>query len=298
MKFIDKLDYQNVDKCIETLKNNNIEELINYDEFKINETYCENNKIIFHVYWYGYITRKQIASINSYLKTQNLKKTELWVWLDDSCFTSETNKIPKHNNIKTISYRANDISKDTPFYNKEFINNKSFVKFRSDIARLIILYKFGGFYIDLDIFLLKDFTPLFGIEFCYSWSNLKQGNNAILRFSKRSNRLLKLMNRYIDFLSQYGKDFKFNVGMTHNNIYNDSLDVLCLPCILFDPVWPLFDTKSISKYSNLSNFDDFFCETNEDISNFFNNQIYAYHWHSRNDSKIEKNSYFDRLENL
>ena len=298
MKFINKLDYQNVDNCIEILKNSNFEELINNDEFKINGVFTENNKVIFHVYWYGSISRKQIASINSYLKTQNLKTTELWVWLDNSFFTSECNKIPKHNNIKTISYHANDISKDTPFYNKEFVNNKSFVKFRSDMARLIILYKYGGIYIDLDIFLLKDFTPLFGIEFCYSWSNLRQGNNAILRFSKQSNRILKLMNRYIDFLSRYAEDFKFNVGMTHNDIFNDSLDLLCLPSTLFDPVWVLFDTKSKSKYSSLTNFDDFFRKTDEDITNFFDNQIYAYHWHSRNDSKIEKGSYFEKLENL
>ena len=298
MKFINKLDYQNVDNCIDTLKNNNFEELINCDEFKINGVFTEDNKVIFHVYWYGSISRKQIASINSYLKTQNLKNTELWVWLDNSCFTSECNKIPKHNNIKTISYHANDISKDTPFYNKEFINNKSFVKFRSDMARLMILFKFGGLYIDLDIFLLKDFTHLFGIEFCYSWSNLKQGNNAILRFSKQSNRLLKLMNRYIDFLSRYAEDFKFNVGMTHNDIFNDSLDLLCLPSTLFDPVWVLFDTKSKSNYSNLTNFDDFFCKTDEDITNFFDNQIYAYHWHSRNNFIIEKDSYFEKLESL
>lgn len=298
MKFIKKLDYQNVDNCIEILKNNKIEELINCDEFKINETIDERNKFVFHVYWYGSISRKQIASINSYLKTQNLKTTELWVWLDESCFTNEFNNIPKHNNIKTVLYNPTDISKNTPFYNKKFINNKSFIKFRSDIARLLILYKFGGLYLDLDIFLLKDFTPLFGIEFCYSWSNLKQGNNAILRLTKQSNRLIKLMNRYIGFLSEYKEDFKFNVGMTHNNIFNASLDILCLPCVLFDPVWILFDKKTQSNYSNLSNFDDFFCETNEDISNFFDNQIYAYHWHSRNNYKIEKDSYFEKLENL
>ena len=32
------------------------------------------------------------------------------------------------------------------------------------------------------------------------------------------------------------------------------------------------------------------------ITNFFDNQIFAYHWHSRNQNKIEKNSYFERIE--
>ena len=38
--------------------------------------------------------------------------------------------------------------------------------------------------------------------------------------------------------------------------------------------------------------------TDEDINTFFDNQIFAYHWHSRNNYKIEKNSYFEKLESL
>jgi hypothetical protein len=298
MNFLKDLDYQNVDNCIDMLKTYDFSKITCDDEFKIKEVFNKDNKVLFHVYWYGSISRKQLASINSYLKTQNLKTTELWVWLDSIYYNDEILKIPKHSNIKVISYDPTIESKGTLLNNKDYIYNKKFVKFRSDMARLIILYKYGGIYIDLDIFLLKDFTPLFGIEFCYSWSNLKQGNNAILRFPKQSNRLLKLMNKYIIFLSRYVEDFKFNVGMTHNNIFNDSLDLLCLPSTLFDPVWILFDTKSKSKYSNLTNFDAFFRKTDDDITSFFDNQIYAYHWHSRNDSKIEKDSYFEKLENL
>ena len=42
--------------------------------------------------------------------------------------------------------------------------------------------------------------------------------------------------------------------------------------------------------------DESFKTTDEDINTFFDNQIFAYHWHSRNNRKIEKNSYFERLE--
>ena len=65
------IDYNDTDKGIEFLKNH-----------KFNYYLPENEKTIYHVYWYGTLGRKQILCINSYLATQDLKNTELWVWLD------------------------------------------------------------------------------------------------------------------------------------------------------------------------------------------------------------------------
>jgi hypothetical protein len=292
MKFIKELDYINVDKCIEQLKTFNISNIehtnVNYKE----------EITLFHVYWYGKITRKQIASINSYLKTQDLVNTELWVWIDDSWHDFQINLIPKHTNIKIKKYEPLKESVNTLFEKKQYLVNEKFIKFRSDLARLIILYKYGGIYIDLDIFLLKDFTPLLRFEFCYSWSYKKAGNNAIVRLFRGSQNCISIMNKYCNFLKNYDKNFNFIVRFTHKEIYNDDLNIVCLPSILFDPVWVLFDTKSVSKYSNITNFDDFFHKTDEDITTFFDNKIYAYHWHSRNDFKIEKDSYFEKLEKL
>jgi len=306
MKFLDDLDYQNVDKCIEQLSNYDFSNIKN--EFVIEETSKDNtinnndnnnnNKVFFHVYWHGTITRKQIASINSYLKTQDLDTTELWVWLDYLTYSTEIQKIPTHNTIKVMAYNPVVEADETLFKGKQFINHIKYIKFRSDIARLMILYKYGGLYFDLDMLLLRDMKPLLHLEFCYTWSYLKAGNNAILRFSKGSHRLIKLMHRYYQFLEPYNSGFNFNVSMTHTHLYNESLDILCLPCAMFDPVWALFDSKTKSKYSKLNNFDDFFKETDEDISKFFNNQIYAYHWHSRNDYIIEKDSYFEKIEKI
>ena len=75
------------------------------------------------------------------------------------------------------------------------------------------------------------------------------------------------------------------------------MDLTCLPCVLFDPVWVLEHRKQISKYSKLHTFDDFFKNTDENIDDFFANEIFAYHWHSRNNANIEHNSYYERFEN-
>ena len=127
---------------------------------------------MYHNYWYGKLGRKQLLCINSFLKTQNLEKTELWIWLDYEIDNRENIKlIPKHNNIKIKIYNPSIESKNTPFENNKFINFNEYIKFRSDIARLLFLYNYGGLYFDLDMILLKDFDYLLNIEFCYQWSN-------------------------------------------------------------------------------------------------------------------------------
>jgi hypothetical protein len=279
MKYLPNINYYDVDKGIEYLKEN-----------KLN-FYPKNNEIIiFHVYWYGNISRKQILPINSYLKTQNLEKTKLWVWIDHETFTEQNiNFIPKHQNIEIKKYIPNLEAKNTFFEEKKFINSKKYIKFRSDIARLLFLYNYGGLYFDLDMILLKDLMPILDLEFCYSWSDKKRGNNGILRLKKKSINCEKILKKYNNNTPQC-------VG-TNKQIFTDDLDIYCLPSVLFDPIWILNDKNIKSKYSQLNKFDNFFKKTDENVNIFFDNQIFAYHWHSRNNINIETNSYFSFFEN-
>ena len=291
MQFLKNVDYNNIDKSIEFLQTH-----------KFNYYLPKEEKTIYHVYWYGELKRKQICCINSYLKTQDLSNTELWVWLDYKTFELSKHKVPKHDNIFVKKYIPNEESKGTLFERYQYINQEKYLKFRSDIARVIFLYKYGGLYYDLDMILLKDLKPLLGIEFCYSWGPLKTGNNGILRIKKGSDNSIKILEKYKYIMnngsrhvSKYDKNFKYKVGLVQD-VYTQ-IDIMCFPSVMFDPCWILTDNKTKSKYSKLSNFDDFFNSTNEDINNFFDNQIFAYHWHSRNNYKIEKDSYFEKLEN-
>mgnify|MGYP001395128661 CR=1 FL=1 len=102
-----------------------------------------------------------------------------------------------------------------------------------------------------------------------------------------------MMNKYIIELKKRNFFLGFNI-----HILNDENDIMCLPCSFFDPVWILTDNKTSSKYSKLNRFDDFFKKTNEEVNidQFFKGLIYAYHWHSRNNYTVEKDSYFEQLE--
>ena len=59
----------------------------------------------------------------------------------------------------------------------------------SDIARLVILWRYGGVYFDTDVLLLRPITPLLGLEFAteFSCDHVQADfNNAIMRFHARS----------------------------------------------------------------------------------------------------------------
>jgi len=280
MKYLPNISYNDIDKGIEYLKNNK------FDFYP-----KDNNIIIFHVYWYGDISRKQLLCINSYLKTQNLEKTKLWIWLDHKTFSNKNVEIiPKHKNIEIKKYIPNKEAKNTLFEKYSHLNQHIFIKFRSDIARILFLYNYGGLYYDLDMVLLKDLMPLLGVEFCYTWSYLKEGNNGILRLFKKSNTSINLMKKYYKI-----KNKPFVVWF-NQYIFTNDINIVCFPSVMFDPVWILHDKKIKSKYSKLNNFDYFFKKTDENVDNFFNNQIFTYHWHSRNNSKVERNSYFEKFE--
>jgi len=281
MKYLKDIDYYDIDKGIEYLQKN-----------KLSFYPKDDSIIIYHVYWYGDITRKQLLPIKSYLKTQDLKKTVLWVWLDFETYSEKNiNLIPKHKNILIKKYIPNEQAKDTVLENNKIINNKIFLKLRSDLARILFLNNYGGLYFDLDMILLKDLLQLLGIEFCYCWSLKKTGNNGILRLFKNSEECKKLINKYKLLLQKK----KFTVWF-NDYIFTKDINIMCFPSVLFDPVWILNDKKIKSKYSNLNNFNNFFKQTNENLNNFFLNEIYTYHWHSRNNMSIENNSYFNKFE--
>ena len=289
MEFLQGIDYNNIDNGINYLKTNQFKFFLPKEE-----------KTIYHVYWYGMIKRKQLCCINSYLATQDLSNTELWVWLDENTFNNSNKELIKdHKNIKIKKYCPNKEKLDTPFYNYKFVDQTKSLKFRSDIARIIFLYKYGGLYYDLDMILLKDLKPLLNKEFCYTWSYIKRGNNGILRLKKQSELCYQLMNKYKNTISPFNlHNEKFFLGYNHKYIFTEEIKIMCFPCVMFDPVWILMDTKSKSKYSKLSHLDDFFKSTDEDINKFFDNQIFTYHWHSRANVVIQKDSYFEKIEKL
>ena len=55
----------------------------------------------------------------------------------------------------------------------------------SDFARMVLLWRYGGFYSDMDMLLLRDATPLLGLEFLTEFACWGGTNGAVLRMFAR-----------------------------------------------------------------------------------------------------------------
>jgi hypothetical protein len=60
----------------------------------------------------------------------------------------------------------------------------------SDLLRLLILYRYGGVYVDADVLVLRSFAHLAEQEFLYQWGiECHRANGAVMHFTKRSDAL-------------------------------------------------------------------------------------------------------------
>ena len=141
--------------------------------------------------------------IKSYLATQNLDKTELIVWSDYDI--SDNPLIQPFKNLATFNiYDAEEEAIGTPLEG----NDKLFMKdpkyyLQSDLARILLLYKYGGVWVDMDIIFLRDFKPLLDQEYMYMWGSetdfVNQGACAtVLSGFSGSEFMWRLVNKVIE----------------------------------------------------------------------------------------------------
>ena len=124
----------------------------------------------FHLYTEVRTPKEELA-IKSYLATQDLVRTKLIVWSDYDISDQE------------------NIQDYTPFVEFKVYNPKELAKgtvlegmdshlepggdhnhwMSSGVMRFLVLYVYGGIYFDMDMVLLRDFTPILGQDFAYQW---------------------------------------------------------------------------------------------------------------------------------
>jgi len=241
-----------------------------------------NKPVIFHCYWNGNLNEKHLYSVLScyYFNILN-NKHKIILWLE--------NNIPNNINEEIIKYC--EIKQFLPENEKEeFIRDYNYnsrsITFYSDFIRVLLLYKYGGCWFDLDCFFLRCFDPIFKNfrdEVClYQWENQNYPNNAIFislqpKSDKMKNNIEFIINRNMGWGFQQAK-------LT----YNLPLDMLVLPCS-----W--FDSDFITNPYNIGTI-NFFKHTDKeyDFGNFYEG-AFCYHWHNKWNMKIEENSIINQL---
>ncbi len=115
----------------------------------------------------------------------------------------------------------------------------------SDLARFILLHRYGGIYADGDVIFLRDWEELWGWRgaFSYRWSVHDQYNTAVLRLNKGS----ALGSLLLRTVVRNGWDFHpFTISQFLRDAHSTDL-LYRLPDALFDPNWLHFEGQQRDK---------------------------------------------------
>lgn len=277
--------YQDYKACLQFLRN------LNYSDYKYPE-----ERVKFHIYT-EIKSEKELMAIKSYLATQNLEKTELIVWSDYDI--SDNPLIQPYKKYVTFNvYNPELEAVGTPLKkNKKLKMRDPLYYLQSDLARILLLYKYGGVWYDMDVILLRDFKPILDQEYMYAWGGetdfLKEGACATVIGAKaKSEFSLRLVKMLMKTKAKPGsvcwgkkmfaklyKKFKYNI----------------MPCTFFNTEWCIYSNKYGSLGAEIESR-WFFNPLNNEEHLF--PDAFGWHWHnsSKKTFQVVKGSKFDMLE--
>ncbi|KAG0019043.1 hypothetical protein BGZ82_000271, partial [Podila clonocystis] len=168
----------------------------------------------FHMFWRAPVTDKLLLAVNAFLFTQPLDRSRLHLWIDSTDLPGGRAEDYRKNlfarnlvlrpmnrfiRIHRWDHEAQEANAYPPSSqnsaNTTGTSNATITTTTnitpvalSDEVRFLILYRYGGMYLDADTLLLRDMSPIYdtGLEFAYEWSNLKIYNTAIMKLDKGS----------------------------------------------------------------------------------------------------------------
>ena len=217
----------------------------------ISNTYrfCSNeNDINFHIYWSGPVHYQLLQAVRSFLATQDLQQSELWVW------SREVEPLTNPQWVELVAIASKNLKWKNYDLKQEMINSPlegngsadlsdisddlNWVD--SDLFRLLILHNYGGVYMDADIILHRDLAPIIGREWFGQWgSSCNYANGAMTRLKKKSD----LAKALLTLLSATpAKKNSFNWGRNlYHKVWRDSIKFDILPACFTDIHW-MYDT--------------------------------------------------------
>jgi len=275
-----------------------------YDDFKLSLEYAKNivpikeeSKMILHFYWrvpleFG---RKQVlpiksALVNNYDLNKDNLEINLWsnVDLSNNVYLSS---IKDFINIKVWDpleeIKGTILEEHIDYYRDNIkFDDRNWIE--GDFFRLLCLHKYGGFYFDMDVLILRDLSPLNKYEFLYQWGSSGTTeqepnifyNGAVMRLDKQSSASSKLLEQTL--IVRSARETTNWSSTIYSNVKDDNL--YHLPCAWFNTEWCLKDPNYImtpfKRESEVKLFDGSF----------------TWHWHNRWSDEIEEGSKFYILE--
>lgn len=243
-----------------------------------------------HFYWrvpleFG---RKQALPIRSAIVTQNLKNIRINVWSNVDLSQNEWIQ-PLAQYINLRHFDAEKEAVGTPLEGHPALKRTdSNCWLDGDLFRLLILWKYGGAYVDCDAVLLRDLAPLLSQEFVYQWGTehypKPKLNGAVMRLFKGS----RTATDFLEMLKKIpGGTNSTNWGSElYGFVRQFNKDFTVFPCAFFNTEWQLYINMGESAHP--------FRKGNDSGRDFPG--AFTWHWHNKWEDPIEEGSKFWRLE--
>lgn len=304
-----------------------------------------NRKFIYyHTFWhiddnddenYDKNLDVRIMKLNllSFLATQNLLQTKLILWtlkpLNYKLNMHLKKLFDNYLNKEIIQFKIVNLkklcSKDlflqlryevcTKVDEKNELKRKFYITALSDFLRFLILYNYGGIWVDGDVIFLSDMKPFWFTNFAYRWSFINDYNTAVIGIKDDLDDFMKQVYLRVLLASHENDKFHFLRAfhpfsiraiiskLNNGNLYNHS-SFKIYHSALFDPVWLCEDglikenseiNKATCKFSDI--YDLKIAKNEFNIKEFYQG-AFTYHLHLKKCGSciIRNNSYFYHLE--
>jgi len=245
----------------------------------------------FHCFWrvprkFG---RKQLAVLKSLIVNHDINNLRINLWsnvdLSSNHFFKEVSDFV---NLKIWDIQQETIGTILEGFPALNSINDSLCYLEGDLFRLLVLHKYGGFYIDMDVLVLRDMSPLNNFQFLYQWGtsgftdNEKKitMNGAVMRLNKNSDLSKEFLEKILTTPPAV------NTTAWGNNLYStiETNDLLVLPGIWFNSEWG-FEGTEYKPFKQVERVE------------FFEG-AFTWHWHNKWDDEIEDGSKFDVLNKI
>ncbi|KAG8216696.1 glycosyltransferase family 32 protein [Butyriboletus roseoflavus] len=152
-----------------------------------------DDRIHYHTYWrvdLAPFDERQEYMLKSFFATQNVDNTRLIMWSNGDLsaypiFRKYTDRFPESFELRVADIK--DLARGTPLDGSGLLNlndKKAWVD--GDLVRLLVVWTYGGVWIDMDSLLTRDLSPLLEHEFVTQWDLLRALNGALMHFHKHS----------------------------------------------------------------------------------------------------------------
>jgi hypothetical protein len=224
--------------------------------------------------------RKQLLPVKAYLATQDLSMTSLTIWSDTDLTANELLR-PWLPYLQTRIYDPEIEVRDTPLERHPAVYRQRDrrVYRDGDLFRILILYKYGGVYADMDTVLLRSLGVFLDQEFVYQWDNFDDKYAPAQMHRRKGGAFVREL---VDGLIELAPG-KYNWGRENlARAMRRGCRVPVLPSAFFNTEWQADPAHEPFKNTPQS-------------ANFYDG-AFAWHWHNRWDEPIEAGSKFDRLD--